>query len=260
MSNQELETQLSKVESPMMNLSNAFKELKQFSGNDIQLNQLLQVLSALNPKINDISEKLSKAVKSIKNGDNTSETDNLIKQVIESEFFTSNNYYGGIKDYLYLNQYGKIQAQYVWIGGTGLDMRCKTRTLNKIPYSVKDLPNWNYDGSSTGQAEGRYSEVWLRPVKYIKDPFRRGNNIIVLCETLDAKTMTPHPSNRRGPAMKIFENQKVIDEEPWYGIEQEYTMFEQDGITPLGWPKNGFPGAQGYLLYIYMCLYIYEYI
>jgi len=31
------------------------------------------------------------------------------------------------------------------------DLRSKTRTIDFIPKSPKELPKWNYDGSSTGQ-------------------------------------------------------------------------------------------------------------
>merc|ERR1719228_697358 len=113
------------------------------------------------------------------------------------------------------------------------------------PKSVSELPGWNYDGSSTQQAPGDNSEVFLQPVAMYPDPFRLGDNILVLCEALPPKTKEPIPSNTRNAAVKIFNDKRVASEKPWYGIEQEYTMFEPDGVTPLGWPKFGFPGPQG---------------
>lgn len=59
--------------------------------------------------------------------------------------------------FLSLPQNGKVAAEYVWIGGSGSDLRSKTRTLDSVPKSPEDLPIWNYDGSSTGQAPGAAS-------------------------------------------------------------------------------------------------------
>lgn len=75
--------------------------------------------------------------------------------------------------YMSLPQGSKIQAEYIWIGGTGQDLRCKTRTLDSKPDAVDKLPLWNYDGSSCGQAPGDDSEVMLRPVKIYPVSWRR---------------------------------------------------------------------------------------
>ncbi|KAG9441945.1 hypothetical protein H6P81_017799 [Aristolochia fimbriata] len=138
----------------------------------------------------------------------------------------------------------KIVAEYVWIGGSGMDMRSKGRTLPGPVSKPSEIPKWNFDGSSTMQAPGDNSEVILHPQAIFRDPFRRGKNILVMC---DAYTSVgdPIPTNNRFKAQKIFSNPDVVAEEPWYGIEQEYTLLQKDVHWPLGWPVGGFPAPQG---------------
>jgi len=163
-------------------------------------------------------------------------------------FSYSNQLNVGVWDnYFQLNQGSRIQAEYVWLGGDG-EFRCKTKTLDSECKSISDYPIWNYDGSSTNQAPGSNSEVYLKPVAQFPDPWRKGNNVIVLCEAVlpvsdDSMEMKPHPTNTRDAAVKVFDAAK--DHEPWYGIEQEYTLFYEDGTTPFGWPQNGYPTPQG---------------
>ncbi len=102
-----------------------------------------------------------------------------------------------------------------------------------------------YSGSSTRQAPTGDSEVYLVPVAFYPDPFRpTKGNYLVLCECAkpDGKN-TPIPSNTRRRAAQIMT--AAAEHEPWFGLEQEFTLFEKDGVTPLGWPRQGFPGPQG---------------
>merc|ERR1712055_225744 len=143
--------------------------------------------------------------------------------------------------YLSLPQGNRVQALYIWIDGTGEGLRSKTKTLEKKPKSVSELPIWNYDGSSTYQAEGSNSDTYLHPVKMYPDPFRRGDNIIVMCDTYKYNK-EPTDTNHRKLCNEVMD--KAKDQHPWFGIEQEYTLLDQDR-HPFGWPKNGFPGPQG---------------
>lgn len=136
-----------------------------------------------------------------------------------------------------------VQAEYVWIGGEG-ELRSKSRTLTDITIdqiSLSHLPTWDYDGSSTKQAPGNNSEVLLKPVTIFKDPFRK-NGILVMCETYNPDG-TPHKTNHRANAVKIFN--KGFEEQPWFGIEQEFFFMKKGTVLPAAFPEDGKPPPQG---------------
>uniref|UniRef100_A0A7E5A126 glutamine synthetase n=1 Tax=Panagrellus redivivus TaxID=6233 RepID=A0A7E5A126_PANRE len=135
----------------------------------------------------------------------------------------------------------KCQATYIWIDGTGEHLRTKTRTLDRPPVKISEYPIWNYDGSSTGQAKGRSSDLYLKPVAHYPDPFLGGWSRLVLCETYDPE-MKPTATNHRYTCKQIMD--RVAAERPWFGMEQEYLLLDRDHY-PLGWPKHGFPQPQG---------------
>eukprot|EP00898_Chlorokybus_atmophyticus_P008129 jgi/Chlat1/8317/Chrsp78S09215 len=153
------------------------------------------------------------------------------------------------RQFLELPAHGKVQAEYIWLGGSIWDIRSKTKTLSEKPKSPDDLPLWNYDGSSTGQAPGDDSEVYLKPRAIYPDPFRRGDNILVMCDAYiplkpgQEGDMKPIPTNTRLACAEVMD--KAAKHVPWFGIEQEYTLKDAQTGWPLGWPTNGFPGAQG---------------
>jgi len=160
---------------------------------------------------------------------------------MEPSFDLSSTNKAVLSKFLSLPQGNRVQATYVWIDGTGQGLRSKTKTLDVKPSKVDEIPTWNYDGSSCYQADGSNSDVYLRPVKMYPCPFRRGDNILVLCETYNYQD-EPSLSNKRKECLEVME--KAKESHPWFGIEQEYTLMAQDG-HPFGWPKNGFPGPQG---------------
>ncbi|XP_006818166.1 glutamine synthetase-like [Saccoglossus kowalevskii] len=148
---------------------------------------------------------------------------------------------GVLHRYMQLPQRNKVQCMYIWIDGSGEGVRCKSRTMDFEPKSPEELPVWNYDGSSTGQAEGSNSDMYLHPVALFEDPFRLSPNKLVLCETYKYDRR-PAETNFRQSCKKSMD--KVKHDIPWFGMEQEYTLLSQDG-HPFGWPKMGYPGPQG---------------
>jgi len=138
-----------------------------------------------------------------------------------------------------------IQAEYIWIDGQKptAKLRSKTKIIEDPKGRLEAVPKWGFDGSSTEQAEGRFSDCALFPVAFFKDPIRGAPNILVMCEVMNPDG-TPHPSNTRARLTKAAE--KYREQEPLFGIEQEYTLYDKDGVRPLRWPEgSGFPAPQG---------------
>ena len=143
-----------------------------------------------------------------------------------------------------------VVAEYIWLDAKKR-LRSKTKVIHNINYEIwqeivklspqmlaSKFPNWNYDGSSTGQAEGLNSELILKPVAVYQNPFKGGNSsVLVLCGTHD-KDGNPLETNSRVNAKEIFD--KNLDEEPWYGLEQEYFVIgSTDAGKPGGNEKQG---------------------
>ena len=132
-----------------------------------------------------------------------------------------------------------IRCEYVWLdGGETQTLRSKTRVLTlrseeeNWKLSLKDIPIWTFDGSSTGQADSGNSELVIRPVFACLDS-NRENGVIALCDVLNPD-MTPHESNHRARLIDtMIQHGKS---EPFVGFEQEY--FFTDGCSILGWTEN----------------------
>tara|TARA_Y100001970_G_scaffold291000_2_gene426630 strand:- start:5856 stop:6896 length:1041 start_codon:yes stop_codon:yes gene_type:complete len=143
----------------------------------------------------------------------------------------------------------KYRYEYVWIDANN-NLRSKSRVLNN-KYKLFSLPLWNFDGSSTGQAPGIDSEVYLKPIKIYNDPFSKRNkddnvlDFLVLCETINDDMETPHNTNTRSQLRLLMLDENIIDNDPWFGFEMEFFMMNPETKLPLGFPDDGEPPKQG---------------
>jgi len=64
-----------------------------------------------------------------------------------------------------------VIVEYIWLGAKD-EFRGKTKCIEADEItSVDQLPSWNYDGSSTGQAFGKNSEIIIIPRAIFPCPF-----------------------------------------------------------------------------------------
>ena len=135
-----------------------------------------------------------------------------------------------------------ILLEYIWLDSKN-NLRYKTKEMDLQTISIDNLPIWNYDGSSTGQALGSDSEVFLKPTVIFNDPFRTEHkSYLVWCDMLN-KNMAPLTNSTRCQVIDIFT--KFKDEEPWFGIEQEYFIMNPVNNLPIGFTSNEKMEQQG---------------
>ena len=108
-------------------------------------------------------------------------------------------------------------AEYVWLDADN-NFRSKIRVVD-----LNNAEDWNFDGSSTGQATTESSEVILKVVYNVNNPFLDGR--IYLCATYDINDK-PLANNFYDVANDIFN--KKLDMKPWFGLEQEYFMYDKN--------------------------------
>lgn len=143
------------------------------------------------------------------------------------------------------------KLEYLWLDGSKTQqIRSKTKIINSV-WNTEDLlrqyksgkisaPNWNFDGSSTLQAETSNSELLLIPKNYFLNPFDV-DSIIVVCEVYNTD-FTPHHTNTRTKMVNLLEE---YDDETMWGWEQEYFIFDRKTNKPLGWSIDVEPREQG---------------
>jgi len=132
-----------------------------------------------------------------------------------------------------------IKVEYIWVDGSQPTALVRSKT-KIVADDETELPEWTFDGSSTNQAPGDASDCILKPVFVCPDPLRGPPHKLALCEVFTADG-NPHSTNHRAKLRAVFERNKA--QEPWYGYEQEYTLWSHG--RPLGWPEQGYPAPQG---------------
>lgn len=127
--------------------------------------------------------------------------------------------------------------EYIWLDSSQ-NFRSKIRVSPNC--LLNEELEWNYDGTSTGQAEIEHSEILLKPVAIYSNPFLKKEHssphdcMIVLCESIiEHNGLSAFGSNYQ-LAKKIFDNPIVKENEIWFGLEQEYFFIDPKTNLPFG--------------------------
>ena len=135
----------------------------------------------------------------------------------------------------------KVKLEYVWLDGYKPEpnLRSKVKIIEvNSKEDLENIPEWGFDGSSTKQAEGHFSDCYLKPVRgYVKSSISEYCTVYVLCEVLNSDGK-PHETNDRAKLGKD-------DEDFWVGFEQEYFIRSGHNKPIIGFNNGGIIDPQG---------------
>ena len=100
-----------------------------------------------------------------------------------------------------LSTRGKVLATYIWLGGSGSDLREATKVLSFRPSCPEEVPLWTCDGTATGQED---AVVYLKACSVHPDPIR--------CAQRAAAHQRPFPS-----AVGLHCSLRAATAPPWPG-------------------------------------------
>ena len=136
----------------------------------------------------------------------------------------------------------KQKLEYIWLDGYTPEpnLRSKIKIVDlPHPFVLEDVPEWSFDGSSTQQAEGNFSDCILKPVKvYHSFDIKEWPTSYILCEVYNPDG-TPHSTNTRS-----FVGHE--DSDMWFGFEQEYFIRDFKSGRMLGHDANFEPQGKFY--------------
>ena len=144
--------------------------------------------------------------------------------------------------------------EYIWIDGYN-NIRSKNRVVELKVYIddlhykdnykklLKYIDSWSFDGSSTGQATGKDSDVLLVPVNIFINPFIEEfttcngniNSYLILCECYDKNNILCE-TNTRNKCVETYK--KCENKDPLFGIEQEYVIIDNKKDNPYLWNER----------------------
>lgn len=127
----------------------------------------------------------------------------------------------------------QVPVEYVFLDNQN-QLRSKCKTLDFYPKTLDDIPllelSFDYDPNS--QDLQSITHRRYKPVAMYDDPFRvTHKGKLVFCE-----------SPTRQECKNIMDHYAYL--EPWFGMEQEYVLFNPKTNRPLGWPVHGEPETQ----------------